>query len=67
MVANTFLKMQASIKVLQGKSKKQACNNFRSYTAKGPVKGSDKNINKKIKPVRLLPCNKHDDRMILMS
>lgn len=51
MVANTFFKMQASIKVLQGKSKKQACNNFRSYTAKGPVKGSDKNLNKKIKPV----------------
>lgn len=51
MVANTFFKMQASIKVLQGKSKKQACNNFRCYTAKGPVKGSDKNLNKKIKPV----------------
>lgn len=47
MVANTFLKCKHPFKFYKGKSKKQTCNNFRSYKAKSPVKGSDKNINKK--------------------
>lgn len=67
MVANTFLKCKHPFKFYKGKAKKQTCNNFRSYKAKSPVKGSDKNINRKIKSARLLSCNKHDDRMILMS